>query len=146
MNIYFSCSITGGRQDEPAYQDLVAALLADGHSVPTAHLARTDIQTAEAQTLPEDVYRRDMDWIRTCDAVVAEVSTPSHGVGYEIAAALMLGKPVFCCYRSDRRVSKMITGNSHPAMRLCAYRSPAEAVAAMQQFLVEANELLTGSK
>ncbi len=33
MNIYFACSITGGRDFEPVYQAIVAALLADGHTV-----------------------------------------------------------------------------------------------------------------
>jgi len=33
MNIYFSCSITGGRQDEAVYQAIVDFLLAAGHEV-----------------------------------------------------------------------------------------------------------------
>jgi nucleoside 2-deoxyribosyltransferase len=140
MNIYFSCSITGGRQDELVYTEIVSALLAGGHTVPTAHLSRPDIMTAEAVISPEEVYQRDMAWVNACDAVVAEVSTPSHGVGYEIAAALMLGKPVFCCYQQGRRVSKMITGNSHPGLQVYAYRDSAEAVAAMQRFLSRQNQ------
>ncbi len=137
MNVYFSCSITGGRQDELAYQAIVAALLSGGHEVPTAQLSETNITVLEGQVSPEEVYQRDMAWVTGCDALVAEVSTPSHGVGYEIAAALMLGKPVFCCYQQGRRVSKMITGNSHPRLRLCAYQSPSEAVAAMEAFLAQ---------
>jgi nucleoside 2-deoxyribosyltransferase len=135
MNVYFSCSITGGRQDELAYQAIVAALLAAGHTVPTAHLSESSVTLLETQVSPEEVYQRDMAWVEGCDALVAEVSTPSHGVGYEIAAALMLGKPVLCCYQQGRRVSKMITGNSHPGMRLCAYASVAEAVDAVEGFL-----------
>jgi 2'-deoxynucleoside 5'-phosphate N-hydrolase len=135
MNIYFSCSITGGRQDEAVYGELVVALLAGGHTVPTAHLSQANILIAEGQISPEEVFLRDMEWVSRCDAVVAEVSTPSHGVGYEIAAALMLGKPVFCCYQAGRRVSKMITGNPHPALQVFAYRDAAEAVTAMQRFL-----------
>ena len=37
---------------------------------------------------PQDVYARDVGWIVGCDVMIAEVSTPSHGVGYEIALAL----------------------------------------------------------
>ncbi len=54
----------------------------------------------EGQVDPGDVYERDTAWIRACDALVAEVSTPSHGVGYEVAYALSLGKPVLCVYRT----------------------------------------------
>ncbi len=50
MNIYFSCSITGGRKDQAAYQAIVSALKADGHEVPTAVLADRDILDLEAVT------------------------------------------------------------------------------------------------
>ena len=79
MNIYFACSITGGRDFEPIYQAIMAALLADGHTVPTAHLAGSDVLALEAIASPRAVYERDIAWISGCDALVAEVSTPSHG-------------------------------------------------------------------
>lgn len=135
MNIYFSCSITGGRQDELAYQSMVETLLSAGHVVPTAHLSDADVMTREAIVTPEDVYQRDIAWVDGCDALVAEVSTPSHGVGYEIAYALGLGKPVLCCYREGWRVSKMITGNSHPTLHILPYRSLSELVAGVTVFL-----------
>jgi nucleoside 2-deoxyribosyltransferase len=135
MNVYFSCSITGGRQDELVYQAIVAALLAAEHTVPTAHLSESSVTLLETKVSPEEVYQRDMAWVEGCDALVAEVSTPSHGVGYEIAAALMLGKPVLCCYQRGRKVSKMITGNSHPGLRLCAYECVDEAVEGVAGFL-----------
>ena len=96
MNIYFACSITGGRNDEAAYQQIVAALLAGGHVVPTASLADSRVTEFEGVVEPDEVYRRDVGWIEACDLLVAEVSTPSHGVGYEIGYALSLKKPVIC--------------------------------------------------
>jgi 2'-deoxynucleoside 5'-phosphate N-hydrolase len=95
MNIYFSCSITGGRQDQEVYAALVDAMQQDGHIVPTAHLSSPDVMQVEAVVDPQDVYLRDVAWVEGCDVVIAEVSTPSHGVGYEIALACLLGKPVF---------------------------------------------------
>ncbi|HVN55617.1 MAG TPA: nucleoside 2-deoxyribosyltransferase [Anaerolineaceae bacterium] len=137
MNVYFSCSITGGRQDEAVYTAIVAALLERGHEVPTAILASPEVLDLERVVSPREVYHRDIAWVEGCDALVAEVSTPSHGVGYEIAYALTLGKPVLCCYRSDVRVSKMITGNDHPCLTRAAYSTQAEAVAAVSAFLDE---------
>jgi 2'-deoxynucleoside 5'-phosphate N-hydrolase len=142
MNIYFSCSITGGRQDEHAYQAMVDALLSAGHEVPTAHLSDADVMSQEAIVAPEEIYERDIAWVDGCDAVVAEVSTPSHGVGYEIAYALGLGKPVLCCYHQDRRVSKMITGNSHPTLRMLPYQTIPELVEGVTAFLSS----VTGSR
>ena len=135
MNIYFSCSITGGRNDQAAYEAIVSALKADGHEVPTAVLADLEILDLEAVTSPEEVYKRDIAWLDACDAVVAEVSTPSHGVGYEIAYALDHSKPVICGYQAGKRVSKMLTGNDAPQIKVVAYTGVEEFIAEVRKFL-----------
>lgn len=135
MKLYFSCSLTGGRKDEAIYAAIVHHLLTQGHDVPTAHLADPKVMDMERIVEPSEVYQRDIEWIRQCQALIAEVSTPSHGVGYEIAFALGLGKPVLCCYRRGIRVSKMITGNDTSGLRLCEYDELPQALAAIQDFL-----------
>jgi nucleoside 2-deoxyribosyltransferase len=135
MNVYFACSITGGREYEAVYQAIARALLADRHQVPTAHLAESNVIDVETSVAPQDVYARDVEWIRTCDALIAEVSVPSHGVGYEIGFALSLGKPVLCLYQEGRRVSKMITGNPDPQLKVTSYTDTAQAVDLIRQFL-----------
>jgi 2'-deoxynucleoside 5'-phosphate N-hydrolase len=135
MNIYFACSITGGRQDELIYQKLVTTLQQDGHHVPTALLASPDVMPLEGVVSPQDVYARDVRWITECDFLLAEVSTPSHGVGYEIAYALSLEKRVLCLYRKGRKVSKMILGNPHPQLTVHAYESPEQAVQILTSYL-----------
>lgn len=135
MNIYFACSITGGRELEAVYQQMVAALEADGHIIPTSHLAKAEAMQGERTLTPQDVYERDVNWIRACDALIAEVSVPSHGVGYEIGFALNLGKPVLCLYSEERRVSKMITGNTNPALTVRSYATLDEALLLMHDFL-----------
>jgi len=137
MNIYFACSITGGREFERVYQDLTAALLMDGHEVPTAHLAESSVLSLEAVVAPREVYERDVTWIRAASAVVAEVSVPSHGVGYEIGFALNAGKPVLCLFQEGRKISKMISGNPHPQLRVMAYRDSSYAIELMRKFLAD---------
>jgi nucleoside 2-deoxyribosyltransferase len=129
MNIYFACSITGGREYQPAYQSITRALLASGHVIPTAHLAEAGVVDEEKIISPVTVYTRDTDWIRAADALIAEVSVPSHGVGYEIAFALGLGKPVLCLYQQGRPVSKMISGNPDPNLRVASYQTVEQAIA-----------------
>ena len=135
MNIYFACSITGGREFESVYQEFTDSLLSDGHEVPTAHLAGSNVMALERVIEPHEVYDRDVAWIRACDALIAEVSVPSHGVGYEIGYALEQGKTVLCLAQADRMVSKMITGNSHPSLTVKFYRDAAEGVAFIRGFL-----------
>ena len=135
MNIYFSCSLTGGRADQVIYARIVDTLIGGGHTVPTAHLARPDVMDLERVVDPEEVYFRDIAWIDACDAMVAEVSTPSHGVGIEIAYALSIRKPVLCCYQRGARVSKMITGNRSAGLVVRDYADESEALAAVEGFL-----------
>ena len=135
MNIYFACSITGGREFERIYQDLMAGLLADGHEIPTAHLAGSNVLALEAVTSAREVYERDVIWIRKADALIAEVSAPSHGVGYEIAFALNLGKPVLCIHQQGRKISKMISGNPHPKLTVQFYKDSKEAIDLAREFI-----------
>ncbi len=137
MNVYFACSITGGREFEGIYQELMAALLADGHEIPTAHLAASNVLDLEAAASAREVYERDVTWIRNADALIAEVSVPSHGVGYEIGFALNAGKPVFCLWQRGRRISKMISGNPHPRLLAKTYKDSQEAVRITREFLKE---------
>lgn len=135
MNIYFACSITGGREFENAYQQIVAALEKEGHTIPTSHLVQSDVMDNERSITPREVYERDTKWIEQCDALIAEVSVPSHGVGYEIGYALNIGKPVLCIHHQERRVSKMITGNADSALSVKSYESLEEAIAQAFLFL-----------
>jgi 2'-deoxynucleoside 5'-phosphate N-hydrolase len=135
MNIYFSCSITGGRSEEGVYQAIVAKLLSLGYEVPTAALSSSNILSLEKILSPAEIYSRDMDWLLHCDAVVAEVTTPSHGVGYEIAVALTSGKPVLCCYQKGRKISSILMGNSSPDLTLLPYNTEDEVLQGIQSYV-----------
>lgn len=137
MNIYFACSITGGRDFESVYQVITKALAEDHHEVPTAHLAESGITMLEAAIDPLEVYARDVEWIRASDVLIAEVSAPSHGVGYEIGFALGLGKRVLALYEDGCKVSKMISGNPDSNLKVASYKSPEEAIVLIRRFLSE---------
>ena len=135
MKIYFACSITGGREFESVYQAIVHALAENGHSVLTAHLVESDVMEVEAALSPGDVYTRDINWVHECDVLIAEVSVPSHGVGYEVGYALGIGKPVLVLHREGRKVSKMISGNPDKKLAIIAYSTTKEAILKTLQFL-----------
>ncbi|MXQ85403.1 hypothetical protein E5288_WYG011298 [Bos mutus] len=58
------------------------------------------------------IHDRDLAWLQQADVVVAEVTQPSLGVGYELGRAVALHKPVLCLFRpkSGRVLSAMIRG------------------------------------
>ena len=137
MKIYFCGAILGGRQNAAVYAVIVDHLEAMGHDVLTKHVARPDVVSSESGVTPRDVYERDMAWLAECGVVVAEVTTPSLGVGYELAEALRMRKPVLCVYRRGAAVTKLITGNTSPGLQTFAWSSEAELLAAIDRFLSE---------
>uniref|UniRef100_A0A3B5LBF6 2'-deoxynucleoside 5'-phosphate N-hydrolase 1 n=1 Tax=Xiphophorus couchianus TaxID=32473 RepID=A0A3B5LBF6_9TELE len=59
------------------------------------------------------IHDRDLAWLQQSDVVVAEVTQPSLGVGYELGRAVdMKEKKVLCLFRpsSGRALSAMIRG------------------------------------
>jgi hypothetical protein len=55
---------------------------------------------------------RDMELFQQADFVVAEVTAPSHGVGYEIAKIDTV-KPIFLLHKKGIRISAMLIGSIH---------------------------------
>lgn len=111
--IYFAGSIRGGRDDQALYLSIIEELQKYG-SVFTEHVDSDALSThGEPSNTDEFIYQRDMEWLGEADVIVAEVTTPSLGVGYEIGRAEAMGKPVVCLYRPspERSLSAMIAGN-----------------------------------
>jgi len=111
MKIYFCGSIRGGQQDLAIYASMIKALRKWGtvltEDVGQAHSPETDPGTKDKW-----IHDRDVDWLHEADVVVAEVTQPSLGVGYEIGMARSLKKPITCLYRPScgRLLSAMIRG------------------------------------
>lgn len=112
--IYFSGAISGGRADLPLYRRIVAALEEDGHRVLAGAVTAEHIGAVGESLGAEQIFNRDLGWIEAADILVAEVSMPSTGVGYEIAAARhRYAIPVVCLYRPayTARCSAMVAGD-----------------------------------
>jgi 2'-deoxynucleoside 5'-phosphate N-hydrolase len=135
MKIYFSASIAGGRKYLSIYKKIVAHLKDNGHDVLSEHIIRDDIFSEEERWAPKNVFEQDIKWLDECEVVIAEVSNPSLGVGYEICYALTKGLKVLCAYESGLFISKMITGNTSERLELFEYRGLEELLEKIDQFL-----------
>jgi len=58
----------------------------------------------------QDIAKRDFEALEKSDVLVAEISTPSHGVGMEIEFAVLNSKRVICLKRPDSKLSGLIAG------------------------------------
>lgn len=108
--VYFCGSIKGGRQDRSVYEQIIRFLSAHTQ-VLTEHIADPSVGI-DQHLSDRDIHDRDMHWLRQADLVIAEVTQPSLGVGYEIGRALEWGKPIIVLYRQteERKLSAMIAG------------------------------------
>ena len=82
-------------------------------TVLTEHVANSGLTNMGEDLPSEFIYNRDMAWLKESDVVVAEVTQPSLGVGYELASAENMGKKVLCIYRNGGSLSAMIGGNKN---------------------------------
>ncbi len=135
MKIYFAGSIRAGRDDQKLYHRLIQGLQRHGQ-VLTEHVGDPSLtQWGDDGPSDQNIYERDMAWLADADLIVAEVSTPSLGVGYELGRAESLGKPTLCLYREQdgRRLSAMISGN--PNMVVVRYQTVEEAQTYIRTYL-----------
>ena len=113
MNIYFAASIRGGRENSNLHFKIIK-YLESFCSVLTEHIGSKEL-TSDGESLLSDksIYERDLLWLKAADCVIAEVTSPSLGVGYEIGIAEKLNLPVLCLYNKSlqKKISAMLLGN-----------------------------------
>ncbi len=118
--IYFAGSITGGRDDVELYGQIIEHQKKYG-KVLTEHIGNKELLASGETNLSDpEIHDRDMGFVALSKVLVAEVTIPSLGVGYEIGRSVerntMLCKEemqrILCLHRpSDgRRLSPMIAG------------------------------------
>ena len=135
MKIYFAGAIRGGREDANLYFKIIHYLENFG-TVLTEHVGSTELsETGEVSRTDNDIFQRDLNWLQSADVVVAETSTPSLGVGYELGIAEKLELPILCLYRptKGKRLSAMINGNEK--FQCEAYQGFDEAKTHINNFL-----------
>lgn len=109
--VFMSGAIRGGRSLVDTYRFMADVLLSSGYEVLSEHVARNTVFEEEREMTEEEIFRRDMSGVEQCDCLVAEITVPSIGVGYEICRAVGLGKPVLCVYEKGAKASAMVLGN-----------------------------------
>src|SRR5688572_17123928 len=125
MTIYFAGSIRGGRDDRELYAQIIE-LLRDYGKVVTEHVGDANVTLGGENAPSREIHDRDLAWIRGADILIAEVTAPSLGVGYEIGRAVEWGKRVICLFRpgNGTKLSGMIAGS--PGVEVYEYSEVSE--------------------
>jgi 2'-deoxynucleoside 5'-phosphate N-hydrolase len=125
MKIYFAGSIRGGRDDHELYFEIIE-MLRDYGEVLTDHVGNPELTEVGEILDDRTIHDRDLAWLREANCLIAEVTTPSLGVGYEIGKATEWNKRVLCLFRPSqtRKLSGMIAGSEQ--VRVREYQSRAD--------------------
>jgi len=137
MKVYFACSIKGGG-DTSSYIGIVEAIKRAGGEVISEIFVQDAIQLGGSPLPADQIYQRDIEMITTADLVVAEVTNPSLGVGYELAYAEKLRKPILCLFdkNATNKLSAMVLGNGYNTI---AYFTPTTIHAIVAEFIAQSS-------
>jgi hypothetical protein len=134
MIVYCAGAIKGDISYQESYQEIIDIVKGEGHSAlselnPDFHSA---IPLSEKQ-----VFQRDIKWIEKSTVMIAEISGPSLGVGFEISYALYEREiPVLALYNADiDNVSAMIRGCDSELLYVRKYNNSEELADIIKSYL-----------
>lgn len=137
MKIYYAAAIRGSNEIDNSLLNkrIIESLQTSGHEVLTEHISDELIRiVGELNLTDKQIHDRDMEWVADADMIIAEVSNPSLGVGYEIGRAHEMGKKILCLYSTQtRRLSAMIRGAE--SITVTDYKTPEEAIRIINEYL-----------
>lgn len=137
MSIYFTASIVGRRYHQQQYEKIVALLQKQGHRVIANHILKTTESAVreETETDRRKYHQQLKQWINEVEAVVAECSYPSTGVGFEISYALSRNKPVLMLYKQGNTPPSLFENYSDEFL-ICEQYTDTTLTHILSQFLV----------
>jgi len=139
MIIYCAGPIRGNKTYQQNYTQIVQIIETLGHS------ALSEISSKFSSSIPlsaKQIYSRDIKWLDGSKLMIAEVSGPSLGVGFEISYALFKKKiPVLAVYHdSAEQVSSMIIGCTDPKLQIKKYSDAEDLKKIISEFITFSNE------
>lgn len=136
--VYFAGSIRGGRVDATLYKRIID-YINKTDNVLTEHIGKANMSLkAQRKEIDVHIYERDTEWLRSCDLLIAECTSPSLGVGYELAYAETHGIPVYIFYNKGKsNVSAMLNGNSY--FTIIPYEKEEDIYPALDKILANEN-------
>lgn len=139
LNVYLAASMRGGGDGKgwKSLEQLASIVGSLGH-VPMNEVCKGTAPKVKAEGKGDDyLYNRDLAWLAIADCLIADVTYPSLGVGYEVAAAIReMGVPVLAlCHTSIKQLSALFNGNTEPLFTLVRFNGPKDIEAAVRQFL-----------
>ena len=139
MIVYCAGAIKG----DTSYQKYLKEIIV--HLSSLDHTPLSELNENFKSTIPltdKEIFKRDIKWLEQSKVMIAEISGPSLGVGFEISYALYeLKIPVLALYNSKvENISAMITGCTSKLITLKSYSDKEELKVFISDFIKEHSE------
>lgn len=124
MKIYFAYTIRGDKSRVDVARRIVDMLKERGHHVMTEMFLLDKAAENDSRLKPQEIFDRDVQWLKECDAFVSEVSGSSFGIGFELGFVLgSMNKKAFVLYDKsyEEKISRMAIGNTHKNCTVFGY-------------------------
>ncbi len=124
MKIYFTASTTSDGKYKEQYKNIISTIKSLGHALVSGEqIVHEDLLSKDRELTQEQIFSREKQAIEEADCLVAEVSSPSTGVGSEITYSLTLGKHVLALFykEAENKLSPMVAGNPSTNLYLDHY-------------------------
>lgn len=134
MIIYCAGPMRGNTTYHENYSEIVRIVESLGH---TALSEKSSKFSSTVLLSDKQIYTRDVKWIDGSKIMIAEVSGPSLGVGFEISYALFVKKiPVLAVYHSNAgQISSMISGCPNPLLQLRKFSDIDDLTSTIKKFI-----------
>lgn len=134
MIVYCAGAIKGDSSYRESYEEIINIVKNEGHS------ALSELNPEFHSAFPlnaNQVFQRDIKWIEKSNLMIAEISGPSLGVGFEISYAIYMREiPVLALYNAEvEQVSAMITGCDSELLYFKRYTGTEELGDLIKSFL-----------
>jgi hypothetical protein len=136
MKVYLSTAITRGRREYvDAVRNILDALKEEGVDVLNERVA--DPNFPDPETDRAETMRELNSWLDAADALIAEATISSTGVGCELTQAQMRNKPVLLLYDAHFgfRISDWVTHNPETNVEARPYRDRNEIARIVKEFV-----------
>ena len=137
MRAFLSIPVQGSRLEQNVYDAIVSGMANAGLTIINAEVNRPPALDEVAQISPYVVYAHNRALLEGAALVIAEVSRPSLGVGYELAVAEQKQIPLLalCDAAVLPSMSLMIRGLCHEHFHLATYANTAEISGMIAEFV-----------
>ena len=134
MKVYISGSIYGGRQKVENYKAIIEKI-EEFAEVLNKNIIDDDVIEKETFQKDNEIFEDLENKMREADFILAEVTVPSLGVGYEIGFSDMISKKIIAIYDLNdiEKVSTMIRGNER--IKLIGYHKIEEITDNLERLL-----------